>query len=498
MDAIAETRSGAVQGRAKQDVLLFAGIPYAAPPTGRRRFRAAQPHDGWPGIRDARKFGPAAPQISSGGMTDPAPVRWDEDCLTLNVQTPRLDDAGRPVLVWIHGGGYRTGQGAVPWYNGARFAANGDIVAVTINYRLGALGFTDLSRFGAQFATSGVNGILDQITALEWVRDNIANFGGDPAKVTIAGESAGGFSVATLLGSPRADALFRGVIAQSGAAHHVLPEDAGKLVADRFLDALGTDDVIGAEAASVDAVLAAQTAVCEALEGGPGLAGELGVPVSAFYPVVGSTVLPRPPLEAIRDGLHADVGVLAGSNRDETTLWGYGDVDETTLLRTAQAFGGASLLDVYRQTRPGATVQELMIALTTDHMFRIPAIRLAEGRGYSSCEGQAPRAPRGNTWLYQFNWRSRNDRLGATHALEIPFAFDNLDQPGVDAFIGAGPSPQHVADAVHRTWTRFIRQGDPGFPAYTLPRRSTKVFDDTSAVVADPESRERAAWDGLR
>ena len=342
-------------------------------------------------------------------------------------------------------------RGAVPWYNGARFAANGDIVAVTINYRLGALGFTDLKRFGAEFATSGVNGILDQVTALEWVRDNIANFGGDPAKVTIAGESAGGFSVATLLGSPRTDGLFRGVIAQSGAAHHVLPEEAGRLVADRFLTALGTDDVIGLEAASVDAILAAQTEVCGALEGGPGLTGELGVPVSAFYPVVGSSVLPRPPLEAIRDGLHADVGVLAGSNHDETTLWGYGDVDGARLRRTAEAFGGTGLLDVYRDTRPGATVEDLMIALTTDHMFRIPAIRLAEARA-------------ANTWLYQFNWRSRNGRLGATHALEIPFAFDNLDQPGVDAFIGAGPSPQHVADAVHRTWTRFIREGDPGFP----------------------------------
>ena len=260
--AVAQTSSGRVMGRERDGVLLFAGVPYAAPPTGARRFRAAQPHEGWSDVRDARKFGPAAPQIASGGMTDPAPVRWDEDCLTLNIQTPALDDGARPVLVWIHGGGYRNGQGAVPWYNGARFAANGDIVAVTINYRLGALGFTDLSRFGEEFATSGVNGLLDQITALEWVRDNIASFGGDPAKVTIAGESAGGFSVATLLGSPRASGLFRGVIAQSGAAHHVLPAEAGALVADRFLDSLGTDDVIGVEAASVDAILAAQTGGC--------------------------------------------------------------------------------------------------------------------------------------------------------------------------------------------------------------------------------------------
>ena len=486
MVTVAETGSGRVMGRKRDGVLLFAGVPYAAPPTGARRFRAAQRHEGWVDVRDARKFGPAAPQVSSGGMTDPAPVRWDEDCLTLNIQTPALDDAARPVLVWIHGGGYRNGQGAVPWYNGARFA-NGDIVAVTINYRLGALGFTDLSRFGNEFATSGVNGLLDQITALEWVRDNIAGFGGDPAKVTIAGESAGGFSVATLLGSPRATGLFRGAIAQSGAAHHVLPAEAGTLVADRFLEALGADDIIGVEAASVDAILAAQTEVAGALEGGSGLAGELGVPVSAFYPVVGNEVLPRPPLDAIRAGLHADVALLAGSNRDETTLWGYGEVDEARLARTAEAYGGLDLLDTYRRTRPGASVEQLMIALTTDHMFRIPAIRLAEARG----DG-------GNTWLYQFCWRSRNEPLGATHALEIPFAFDNLHQPGVDVFIGEGPSPQHVANAVHGAWTRFVQGGDPGFPHYSTEQRATMVFNDASAVADDPDAEERTAWEGRR
>ncbi len=484
---VAQTRSGRVMGLERDGVLLFAGVPYAAPPTGLRRFRAAEAHEGWADVRDARKFGPAAPQIASGGMTDPAPVRWDEDCLTLNIQTPALDDGARPVLVWIHGGGYRNGQGAVPWYNGARFAANGDIVAVTINYRLGALGFTDLSRFGDEFATSGVNGLLDQITALEWVRDNIASFGGDSAKVTIAGESAGGFSVATLLGSPRASGLFRGVIAQSGAAHHVLPAEAGRLVADRFLDALGADDVIGVEAADVDAILAAQTEVAGALEGGPGLAGELGVPVSAFYPVVGNDVLPEPPLDAISGGLHADVALLAGSNRDETTLWGYGEVDEARLARTAVGFGGLDLIDTYRRTRPEASVEQLMIALTTDHMFRMPAIRLAEAR-----------ADAGRTWLYQFNWRSRNERLGATHALEISFAFDNLHQPGVDVFIGDGPSPQHVADAVHGAWTRFVKAGDPGFPHYSLGSRETMVFDEASTVVADPDAEEREAWERRR
>ncbi len=485
MAIIANTQSGRVQGREKDGALLFAGVPYAAPPTGARRFRAATAHEGWEGTRDARKFGPAAPQVASGGMTDPAPVRWDEDCLTLNVQTPALDDAARPVLVWIHGGGYRNGQGAVPWYNGARFATTGDIVVVTINYRLGALGFTDLRRFGDEFASSGSNGILDQITALAWVQDNIANFGGSPAKVAIAGESAGGFSVATLLGSPLTAGLFRAVIAQSGAAHHVLPERAGAVVTDHLLDALGVQDLAGLEAASVDELLAAQAAVCRELERGPGLPTALGVPVSAFYPVVGSPVLPEPPLTAIRSGLNANVAVLAGSNRDETTLWGYGEVDAAKLDQAALGLGGRHLLDTYRKTRPDASPVELMTAITTDHMFRIPAIRLAEARA-------------GNTWLYQFNWRSRVARLGATHALEIPFAFDNLHQAGVAAFIGAGPSPQHVADAVHGTWTRFIRDCEPGFAPYSTERRETLVFDDATAVVDDPDGPERTVWEGLR
>ena len=483
MPPIATTRNGPVRGREKEGVQLFAGIPYAAPPVGERRFLPPAPHVDWAEPREALRFGPAAPQIAGTGMTA-APVRWHEDCLTLNVQTPAADGGKRPVLVWIHGGGYRTGQGAVPWYNGARFAANGGIVVVSINYRLGALGFTDLRRFGSAFEASGSHGTLDQIAALGWVRDNIEHFGGDPAKVTIAGESAGGFSVGTLLGSPRAAGLFRGAIAQSGAAHHVLPEDKGQLVAERFLEELGADDIHGLQAASVEAVLAGQEAVIKALERGPGQPSSLGT-VSAFYPVAGSSVLPRQPLAAIRSGLNANVPVLAGTNRHETTLWqGSGEVSDERLAKAVRQFGGEALLGCYRASRPQASNRDLLVAITTAHMFRIPAIRLAEARP-------------GRTYLYEFNWRSRVAGLGATHALEIPFAFDNLHQAGVSAFIGDGPKPQHVADAMHEVWTRFIRDGDPGFPAYG-DERATMVFDDETALVQDPDAAEREAWQGLR
>jgi para-nitrobenzyl esterase len=452
LTTIAETTKGPVQGRIKEDVLLFAGIPYAAPPVGDLRFKAAGPHESWSQVRSAQKFGFAAPQVPSGGLTDSAPVNWNEDCLTLNVSTPALDSKKRPVMVWIHGGGYRTGQGGIPWYNGARFAINGDIVVVSINYRLGALGFTDLSGFGADFATSGVNGTLDQIVALRWVQDNIEAFGGDPDQVTIAGESAGGFSVATLLGSPLAEGLFHRAIPQSGAAHHTLTAAAGRTVAKHFVAAMQADDITALQAASVDQILAAQTQVDTLIQGNPDELNESGGSVSPFYPVVGNDVLPRSPLEAISDGTGADIPVLTGTNRDETTLWGYGRVDEDRLRKTAAGFGaGDSLLAAFRKEQPEASPDDLMIAMTTDHSFRIPAIRLAEARAKHEAQ----------TWMYLFCWESRamEGRLKATHSLEIPFAFDNLHQAGVEFFLGEGDIPQHVADVMHKAWIDFIRDG---------------------------------------
>ncbi|MCP4749514.1 MAG: carboxylesterase/lipase family protein [Proteobacteria bacterium] len=490
MKTIAETNYGPVEGREKEGALLFAGIPYAAPPVGSLRFRAAQPHEAWNDVRDARRFGPAAPQIPSGGLTDSAPAKMSEDCLSLNIATPALDDVRRPVLVWIHGGGFRTGQGGVSWYNGLRFANNGGIVVVSINYRLGALGFADLSEFGSEYATSGINGILDQIVALEWIKDNIAAFGGDPDQVTIAGESAGGFSVSTLLGSPRAAGLFQRAIAQSGGAHYTLPPDVGKEVTQLYIKALGASGIDDLLSASVDEVLVAQKEIDAELERGPG-GSRLRVPVPPFYPVFGNDVLPRSPLDAIRSGTSAGIPVLTGTNSDETTLWGYGEADEQRLVKTAGQYSGTkALLDAYRQERPEASTDELMIAMTTDHMFRIPAVRLAEARHDHGAE----------TWMYLFRWKSRafGGRLKATHALEIPFAFDNLDRSGVDTFLGQGPLPQDVADTMHRAWTAFIRDGDPGWETYAPESRATMCFDDVSTLVRDPDSKSRLAWEGLR
>ena len=484
---IAETTFGPVQGRIKDDVLLFAGIPYAAAPTGELRFKAAQPHAGWSETRQATRFSPAAPQIPTGGMTDNAPVNWNEDCLFLNITTPMIDNNYRPVFFWIHGGGYRTGQGAIPWYNGANFALNGDIVVVSINYRMGALGFADLSRFGAEYATSGVNGTLDQITALKWVRENISNFGGDPNQITIAGESAGGFSVCTILGSPIAQGLFQRAIPQSGAAHHTLPKDAAEKVTDLFLGAMSASSIEELQSAPVEDILKVQSQID--LDVSRGGASDLGVAVSPFYPCEDNEVLPESPLKAIADGMGSNVDVLVGSNKDEGTLFVTGNMDETKLDAVLLQYGGGQdLLDAYRASFPDADVSALATHLSTDHVFRIPALRLAEARAKHGA----------NTWMYLFAWESRIERLKSTHALEIPFVFNNLDKAGVEAFIGPGELPQGVADAMHQAWINFIRDGDPGWPPYDLVSRSNMKFDTSSKLVSDPDSGRREAWEGIR
>ena len=489
-----QAAAGSIQGRVKNDALLFAGIPYAQAPVESLRFRPPQPLAKFSEPYPALKFSPAAPQIPSGGMTDSAPVRWSEDCLYLNISAPLAvledgDAGGRAVMVWIHGGGYTSGQGAIPWYNGNRFAKNNDIVVVSINYRLGALGFVDLTHLGEEFATSNINGTLDQIAALQWVQDNIAAFGGDPSRVTIAGESAGGFSVATLMACPSAEGLFQQAIPQSGACHHTLPQEASKKVTEHFLGELGLRSAVEIEAASADDILIAQRATSAYFAQGAGQVNSLGVAVSPFYPVHGNATLPDDPLTAARNGASSTVRVLTGSNKDETTLWSTGETSREKLERTVAGYQAVEALAVYQRTRPEASSHDLLVALTTDHMFRIPAIRLAEAR-----QEAAP------TFMYQFNWRSRalNGVLAATHSLEIPFAFNNLDQAGVDFFLGPGPSPQALADTMHKAWCDFIKTGEPGWPAYDSDTRATMFFDDICAVVEDPDPEERAAWSGIR
>ncbi len=480
---IVETQSGLIAGRSKFGALLFCGIPYAEPPVGLRRFKAASEIEPWSGIKDATRFGPAAPQIPSGGMTDSAPVAWNEDCLTLNVMTPSTEGAPRPILVWIHGGAYRSGQGAIPWYNGVSFATRGDIVVVTINYRLGALGFTDLSQFGPGFETSGVNGLLDQIKALEWVQTNIRQFGGDPARVTIAGESAGGFSVTSLVGSPRASGLFHRAIPQSGAAHHTLTSSQGRRVAELLMSHSESDSVDALMNCSVETLLAAQDkASAEYHKEGhsPG--------VQAFYPVEGNEVIPTTLLGAIASGVGKEIPMLLGTNKDEASLFIWETMSEEDVIKQCDQYGDRTLFANYRSMYPEMSVTEIAIQLSTDFSFKIPAVRLAEMREATESE----------TFLYQFNWESRAPHLKSTHALEIPFVFNVLDAPGVAAFVGRGDLPYELADEMHRVWTQFIQGDSAGWSSYSASDRIAMHFDTESALVSADHAAAIKLWEGLR
>jgi para-nitrobenzyl esterase len=499
---IADTLHGKVEGREKDGVLLFAGIPYAAAPVGERRFRPPAPHAGWDGVRPATQFGRAAPQKPRAGSALPGiDLEWDEDCLFLNVVTPAADDGRRPVMVWIHGGAFVTGSGRTPWYNGVSFARRHDVVVVTINYRLGALGFLHLGGLDDGYASSGINGILDQVAALEWVRDNVAAFGGDPGNVTIFGESAGGMSVATLLGVPAARGLFHKAIPQSGAAHHTLDPGTAGAIAARFCEAADARSVEELLALPVERLLDAQLAVEEALLADPAaVTGEDGAPLTLPYrPVVDGAHLPRSPIDAVHAGEAAGVPLLTGTNLDEFTLFSLmasQDLDDERVVRRMAAVlpDPEAALAAYRSARPDASPFALWTAAMTDQVFRIPAVRLAEA--------QARHQP--DTWMYLFTWPSTafGGRLGSCHALEIPFVFNMLGARGVAEFCGEGP-PGDVALAMHDAWAAFARTGDPShpgipeWPRYEPGRRATLEFGTARRVLDDPQATERAVWEGV-
>ena len=489
---LAQTACGTVRGRHRRGVQLFAGIPYAEPPVGDRRFAPPTPHDSWDGTRDALRFGKAAPQLPGEGLTNRVLLAWDEDCLTLNVVTPAADDARRPVYVWIHGGAYQHGQGATPWYDGTSFAIRGDIVVVTINYRLGALGFCHLSpHLGDRFASAGVNGFLDQLAALGWVRDNIAAFGGDPDRVTVGGESAGAFSVCNVLASPHATGLVHRAIAQSGAAHNTHDPESGKEISAQFLAALGEPNAAELPEIGADRILEAQQQVIVERSTRPSHGPE------PFYPVWGHEALPRAPHELIAEGAGSEVGLLTGTNEDEMALWGVTGLSEDRVHRyTARMSPDAdAVLACYRQRLSDVEAGWVACAIATDRVFRVPAIRLAENR---HANGAA-------TWMYRFSWDSRafEGQFGAAHALEIPFTFNTLDGPGTDVFLGEGPRPDALAETMHDSWIAFIRHGDPStsalgdWPPYEPDHRLVMDLDDECGLLADPESDEREIWESV-
>jgi para-nitrobenzyl esterase len=490
-----ETVSGRLSGRTRDGVILFAGIPYAAAPVGERRFAAPDPHPGWSGSRDASSFGRVAPQGvgATEAMAGGGPPDWSEDCLFLNVQTPACDAGRRPVLVWIHGGGFTSGAGSIPWYDGSAFCRNGDVVVVTITYRLGAFGFLHVEGGDAN------PGLADQVAALAWVRDNISAFGGDPGNVTVFGESAGGMSVGTLLAVPAAQGLFHKAIPQSGAAHHTQSPERAREVTERIESRLGVRGAEGLRAVPAAALLEAQLAVAVEVAQARAAASEDTGLALPFCPVVDGAFLPEAPLDAIRAGRSAPVPLLTGTNRDEWNLFalmGRSPVDEEALLRRLGRLveDPQELMAVYRESADTADHDAVWSAVMTDRAFRIPAIRLAEAHARHRPDA---------TWLYQFDWASSafGGRLGSCHALEIPFVFHTLDRKGVRLFTGDDP-PAAVAGALHEAWISFARNGNPqhaGIPAwapYDEIDRTTLHVDVSCSVVRDPASQRRAVWAG--
>lgn len=423
------------------------------------------------------------------------PVTDEAGCLTLNIWTPGADRARRPVMFWIHGGAFTMGSSNSPWYDGTRFAVDHDVVLVSVNYRLGVLGFTYLGDVaGSAYRGSGSLGIQDQAAALRWVQDNIAAFGGDPGNVTIFGESAGGMSVGTLLGVPAARGLFHKAILQSGAASHIFTTEEAARLTDELLGILGmtgSDVMERLETLPVDDLLAAheQLATRHVRRG------------LVSRPVVDGEVLDRQPLDAVRAGAATDIPLMIGTNLDEWRLFSLADpstasTDESRLSAVLTGLGvdPSRVLSAYRRRLAEATPADLLNAILSDSTFRIPAIRLAEAQATAG----------GRAWMYLFRWPSPQfgGALGSCHALELPFVFNNLDKEGSSFFLGDDP-PADLARDMNATWATFARHGDPvggglgEWPLYEPADRLTKVIDIEATIEADPMGEERAAWEEL-
>ena len=507
MSTIAQTREGRVEGVRENDLVVFRGIPFAAPPVGERRWAPPGSPEPWTGVRPAREFGPVAHQnpipLDILAAFDVGDDR-SEDCLYLNVWTPALDGVRRPVLVWIHGGAFVIGSGSQTIYDGGPLSRRGDVVVVTINYRLGPFGFLNLNEVsGGRIPATGNEGLLDQLAALEWVRENIADFGGDPDNVTIFGESAGGMSVGCQLGLPRSRGLFHKAIPQSGACQTASPLERAVRVAERVLGGLGvhSDDVAGLRAATPKQLLEIQARMALPGQSEPDIGG------MPFQPCIDGDVLSALPIDAVRAGSARGVQVLVGSTLDEWKLFGAADPEVFTLHedklveRVAENVGADAapgLVDAYRKARRGrgeaATPTDLFFAIETDRIFRIPALQLAD----------AQHANDSAAYNYLFTWRSpaMGGMLGACHALELGFVFGTIESSNSRDFSGSGPAVDALENAIQESWLAFARNGDPAndtigaWPRYG-DRRATMILGEKCAVENAPYEEERQAWTAI-
>jgi para-nitrobenzyl esterase len=446
------------------------------------------------GQRGARQSSHPLPGFAASGPQD-------EDCLYLNVFTPAADGKRRPVLFWIHGGGFTHGTAAEPLYDGGPLAERGDVVVVTINYRLGALGYLYLLDHLPNAGLSANVGQLDQVAGLEWVRENIEAFGGDPNNVTIFGESAGAAAVGTLLAMPGAQGLFHKAILQSGTGRAGTPETGAQL-ADMLLAELGLDRASADKILSVpaDAIIEAQSALTARQRG-------LGL---MFGPICDGTTLPKQPLTAVRAGEAASIPVIVGTNRDEVKLFAATmrrePLEDAALISAVRATlpkasesDAAGLVELHRESRRSRGLPDsnldMIDAIGTDARFRVPALRLAAA--------QHEHQPDSYAYLFTYASPARHGALGACHALEMPFVFGTIHAPTQDRFAGSGPDVERLSANMMDAWLSFSRTGNPmeessaAWPGYDAATRQTMVFDIDSRVEADPFGKEREAVEAL-
>jgi para-nitrobenzyl esterase len=496
-------RSGLAVGRSVGGVEVFRGIPFAEPPVGPLRYARPVPPRPWDGTRPCVDDGPRSVQGSARRGEDRSKVDQSEDCLYLNVWTPGLGDGGRPVVVYVHGGGYVIGSGSEPFLSGDNFARSG-VVFVTFNYRLAALGFLHLDQLFDGLEGTGNLGLWDTLRALEWVRDNIAAFGGDPANVTLAGHSSGGISTVALLGTPEAAGLFaRAVPISSASGHSWIDSGSATAVAQRVLDA------VGLRAGDLDGLLAAPA---EQLSLSGGLYNDLyGVAGGhPFEPVVDGGLITAPSIESIRAGAGAGVDLLIGHMEEEFRLCVFddrGEVRDSPLNMgvTSEGFDWLRLLAhtgrseeeitaVYRRSLLEAgrdvTAPELFAQAASDLVMLNPGAALAEAHG-------------GRSYVYRFAWRppAGDGRVGACHGVDIPYFFGHLDA----AFWAAmyqGRADAHLAHAYQAAIVAMASTGDPhhdglpAWPTYDVDDRAVMVFDTECRVVGDPDGERRRLFEG--
>jgi para-nitrobenzyl esterase len=501
------TTFGKLRGVSNNGVYSFKGIHYGASTSGSMRFMPPVKPASWTGVRDTINLGPLAPQILSsatggsdirkamGDIFGPGPI--SEDCLVLNVWTPSLHRGKRPVMVWLHGGGFTGGSDGAPTYDGTNLAHKRDVVVVGLNHRLNVFGYLYLAELGgATYADSGNVGMLDIVLALEWVRDNIAHFGGDPGNVTIFGESGGGAKVSTLMAMPPAKGLFHKAIVESGSMLKATSREDANKSAEKFVAKLGItpDHIDELQKLPMEKLLDAMRSLT-----GPN-AIRLG-------PVVDGRSLPRNPFDPDAPAQSADVPMLIGTNGTESTLLlGLGDpalfsLNEADMRSRLKAYLHLddpakfnSIIATYQKDRPGASPSEIYFAVTTDRMMRMNAITQAERK---VAQGAAP------AYMYIFAWRTPvlGGKLMSPHGIELAFVFDNTDKTvGLD---GSAPDVAILANKVSAAWAAFAHNGNlgtsalPHWPAYDTKSRATMIFNDECKLEDDPGRNERLAMSTL-